>query len=153
MFNVKDVIFGFDTVDVQNAKYSTRLNSNAKDCYDVFQTGSPILTYEGLTPDKAYHCAFISRCRENCKYIYYCDNCHTCEHCFGCVGLRNKSYCIFNKQYAKEEYEVLVGEIIENMIANGERGEFPPTTISPFAYNETVAQEYMSLTREEALAK
>lgn len=34
-----------------------------------------------------------------------------------------------------------------------ERGEFFPPTLSPFCYNETVAQEYFPLTRDEALAR
>ena len=37
------------------------------------------------------------------------------------------------------------------MIQDGEWGEFFPSTLSPFGYNETVAQEYFPLTREEVL--
>ena len=32
-------------------------------------------------------------------------------------------------------------------------GEFFPSELSPFAYNESIAQEYFPLTKEEALAK
>jgi hypothetical protein len=39
------------------------------------------------------------------------------------------------------------------MKATGEWGEFFPTTISPFAYNETVAQHYFPMTKEQVLAK
>jgi hypothetical protein len=39
------------------------------------------------------------------------------------------------------------------MIADGEWGEFFPPSLSPFGYNETVAQEYYPLTKEEALSK
>ncbi|MBU0627022.1 hypothetical protein KKG31_00005 [Patescibacteria group bacterium] len=46
---------------------------------------------------------------------YYCVNCHGCHNIFGCIGLRNKEYCIFNKQYTKEEYESIVPKIIERM--------------------------------------
>ncbi|MDR0650606.1 MAG: hypothetical protein LBG59_04305 [Candidatus Peribacteria bacterium] len=72
---------------------------------------------------------------------------------FGCIGLRGKEYCILNKQYTKEEYETLVPKIIEKMKADGERGEFFPAFISPFGYNETLADDYFPLTKEEALAK
>ncbi|MEK7482239.1 MAG: hypothetical protein AAB620_00390, partial [Patescibacteria group bacterium] len=34
---------------------------------------------------------------------------------FACIGLRNKQYCILNKQYSKEEYGALVPRIIEHM--------------------------------------
>ena len=43
-----------------------------------------------------------------------------------------------------------VQKIIEKMKADGERGEFFPATISPFGYNETLANDYFPLTREEA---
>jgi hypothetical protein len=76
-----------------------------------------------------------------------------CNNCFWCIGLRNQSYCILNKQYTKAEYETLVPQIIKKMKADWERWEFFPSSLSPFGYNETVAQEYFPLTKEEALAK
>ncbi|PIP68859.1 hypothetical protein COW91_02580, partial [Candidatus Nomurabacteria bacterium CG22_combo_CG10-13_8_21_14_all_32_8] len=48
------------------------------------------------------------------KFAYFSDgsldsaflfNCLGCSNCFGCVNLRNQKYCIFNKQYSKEEYQ------------------------------------------------
>ena len=39
------------------------------------------------------------------------------------------------------------------MKETGEWGEFFPVSMSPFAYNETVAQEYFSLTKKEALER
>src|SRR6185369_6226749 len=32
-------------------------------------------------------------------------DCRNCQNCFMCWNLRNKSYCIRNKQYTKEAYE------------------------------------------------
>ena len=67
------------------------------------------------------------------------------------LGLRSKQYCILNKQYTKEEYEELVPKIIKHMNdmpyidAKGriyKYGEFFPPELSPFCYNETIAQEY-----------
>jgi len=91
--------------------------------------------------------------------IQYSYNCHSSSHLFACVGLRNKQYCILNKQYTKEEYEALVPKIIQHMNdmpytdKKGrvyKYGEFFPPELSPFAYNETIAQEYFPLTKEEA---
>ncbi len=101
----------------------------------------------------------------NSYSIFYSNQLHNCSHCFWCVWLRNKSYCILNKQYTKEEYEILVPKIIEHMMSStqspssegearneqGEWWEFFPSSLSPFGYNETVAQEYFPLTREEVL--
>ncbi len=94
--------------------------------------------------------------------ITYAVNCRNSSSLFACVGLRNKSYCILNKQYTKEEYEKLVPRIIEHMNAMPyldkkgriyKYGEFFPPELSPFSYNETIAQEYFPLTKEEAIEK
>ena len=63
------------------------------------------------------------------------------------------SYCILNKQYTKKEYEELLPKIISHMEKTGEWGEFFSPKISPFSYNETMAQEFFPLTKEEALSK
>ena len=76
-----------------------------------------------------------------------------CHHLFGCIGLKNKEYCIFNKHYTKLEYEKLVGKIVEHMQTSDERGEFFHPSLSPFPYNDTVAQEHMPLRRDEALQR
>jgi hypothetical protein len=60
---------------------------------------------------------------------------------------------VFNQQYTKEEYEILVPKIMEHMRKTKEWGEFFPTTTSTFAYNETIAQRYYPLTKEEVLAQ
>ena len=92
--------------------------------------------------------------------VYYSYASHGCGNIFGCIGLRQKQYCILNKQYTKEEYEELVPKIIQHMndmpyIDSKGRiykyGEFFPSELSPFCYNETIAQEYFPLTKEQAL--
>ncbi len=85
--------------------------------------------------------------------IFYCMLCHNSQHLFWCVWLKNKSYCIYNKQYTKEEYEQLVPQLITRMQENDQWWEFLDPSLSPFGYNETVAQEYHPLTKEEALEK
>jgi hypothetical protein len=86
--------------------------------------------------------------------LYYCDDCmNGTADSFGCVSLKRNQYCILNKQYTKEEYELMKAKIIEHMKKTGEWGEFFPIDISPFAYNETNAAEYFPLTKEEALTR
>ena len=95
----------------------------------------------------------------HCNDVSYSINCHGSKSLFGCTGLRNKSYCILNKQYTKEEYEALIPKIIEHMNSmpyvdkkgrTYKYGEFFPAEISPFAYNETIAQEYFPLVKDDA---
>src|SRR3989339_988009 len=122
---------------------------NLKDSYDCIYTGEEAeLIYEGMcSGDGTLKCAFVQVVVTGSADIYYGDYLINCQYCFGCSGLKNKKYCILNKQYTKEEYEKLVPKIIEHMIKTGEWGEFFPSSISPFGYNETVAQEYFPLTK------
>ena len=83
----------------------------------------------------------------------YTDECFGSDHLFGCIGLKKKSYCILNKQYGKEEYESLVSRLIHHMKKTGEWGEFFPISLSPFAYNESVAYEHSPLTAEAATTR
>jgi hypothetical protein len=93
--------------------------------------------------------------------IEYSFNCYNCSDCFSCLGLRKKQYCIFNKQYTKEEYFELRNKIIEDMnnspYVNNKGivykyGEFFPSEMSPFCYNETFAQNNFPLEKIEILA-
>ena len=93
-----------------------------------------------------------------CNYTWfssnleYCDSCVHCTNCFGCIGLRHKKFHIFNKPYSKKEYFVLRNRIVEHMKSTGEWEKFFPKSHSPFAYNESAAQDFYPLEKNEALA-
>ncbi|MBI4225436.1 MAG: hypothetical protein HY617_03840 [Candidatus Sungbacteria bacterium] len=84
---------------------------------------------------------------------FYSELCTNSHDLFGCVGLKKAEYCIFNKQYTKEEYAALLEKIIAHMKETKEWGEFFPATRTLFAYNETVAQDYFPLTKTDVLSK
>lgn len=140
----------YDTSKLENCKYAVWFH-DAKDCMDVFAWGMPAeLCYDSMEiGGNAYLDLFCATCN-GCKYVYYCTTCMFSENIFGCAGLRKKQYCILNKQYTKEEYEALVPRIIAHMQKTGEWGEFFPMWLSPFAYNETVANEYYPLSQAAA---
>ncbi|OGI91368.1 hypothetical protein A3A09_01870 [Candidatus Nomurabacteria bacterium RIFCSPLOWO2_01_FULL_42_20] len=85
----------------------------------------------------------------NLEYCYFLmpNN----KYCFGCNSLRNAEYCILNKQYTKESFDKLRTKIISELKEKNLYGLFMPPELSPFAYNETVAQDNMPLSKEEAL--
>ncbi len=94
--------------------------------------------------------------------VYYSMNCFNSSYLFGCVGLRNKKYCILNRQYRQEEYEALMPKIMQRMNEMPYQdgvgrtysfGEFFPFDFSPYPYNETIAHEFFPLTKEEALQR
>lgn len=90
---------------------------------------------------------------ENSQDVLYSFFVKNSRDCIGCDGLKNVQYCIFNKQYTKEEYEKIKEHIIKELTELGINGLMMPVEISPFAYNETIAQDNMPLTKEEALAQ
>ncbi len=148
--NSSNLYFCYNSFYAKNIKYGRSLYQ-VEDCSDV-QCWKSQNCYEGQTLDESYGSAFCARCSRS-KYIFYSHNCHDCSYIFGCDGLRNKQYCIFNKQYTKEEYEALVLVIVTAMQQTGERWEFLDVSLTPFCYNETCAQEYYPMMREDALAR
>ena len=89
----------------------------------------------------------------NSSNVEYSDFCFNLENCFGCVGLKNKKFCIFNKQYSEEEYWKLVDQIKTKMLADGEYGQLPPYKYAIHPYNLTAAQKFYPLTEEEVKQK
>ncbi len=97
---------------------------------------------------------FSDQVWEWCYNIFYSKMCIKNSHdLFWCIWLRNKKYCILNKQYTKEEYFKLREKIVAHMEKTWEWWEFFPSSISPFWYNETIAQEYFPLNQGDVLTK
>lgn len=139
----------YDTHESEDC-YNSISADHSKDIHNCYSAGWP-----GC--EMIFECC-VTRGSNNCAYctytwfsnsLRYCDSCVSSENCFGCIGLRHKKYCILNKEYTKEEYESLVPKIIEKMQEIGEWGEFFPASLSPFAYNETAAQDFFPSKKEE----
>ena len=75
----------------------------SKWCVDVSHVSKCENCYEGFWLTSCSSSLFSSQC-ENSFNMVFCKNCVGCQDCFGCVNLRNKSHCIFNEQYSREEY-------------------------------------------------
>lgn len=151
IYNARNVHDSFDVQGGEDSRfiYTSR---NAKDSYDIAFSPDVEQCYSSLTVFAGSRRAFFSHLGTACSDIYYSDSCFNAHDVFGCVGLRGGEYCILNKQYSKEEYNDLKDKIIEHMKKTGEWGEFFPDTLSPFSYNESIAQEYFPLSKEEVLA-
>ena len=162
ILNSKNLYMCFDIFsDAEDCKYIIHGAKNIRDVYDGYGPGLNISnSYElvdvGDDATRNFFAVFGRAC-QNTNYTYACQN---SANLFGCVGLRSKKYCILNKQYTKEEYEALVLKIIAHMdempyVDKKGRvykyGEFFPTELSPFAYNETIAQEYYPKNKSEIL--
>ncbi|MEK9159934.1 MAG: zinc-ribbon domain containing protein [Patescibacteria group bacterium] len=156
LYNSQNCHGCFDVSNSQDCKFVTD-SRNCKKVYDMTVFGAQ----KGV--EFCYECHevghgvrnlyFCDQVWDSCYELYYTKlSMQNCHHLFGCIGFRRGSYCILNKQYTKEEYEALVPRIIEHMKKTGEWGEFFPISMSPFAYNETLAEQYFPLGKEKAEA-
>ena len=79
-------------------------------------------------------------------YSYYLVN---CSYCFWCVWLQNKQFCIFNKEYEKQERHEKVDEILHHMEGEWILGDFFPGWMNPFYVNDTAAVLLEDFEKEE----
>ena len=150
IYNARNVHYSFDVKGGENSKfcfttrkaldsYDASFNPDISECYQILNcTGSNRVLFSQGVIDS--HDA------------YYSDFCYSCDNIFGCCGLRKKSYCIFNKQYSENEYKEILPKLIEKMKKDKEWGLFLSEKLKVFTYNESIANEYMSLSKEEALS-
>ncbi len=146
----------------EDCKFIHMSGLNIKDSYDV--------NAGGTKSELLYEADFTTSCRnlvcsgnlDNCYDTAYSIECYNCHDIFGCIGLRHKEYCIFNKQYSKQEYKEMIKKIKQQMndmpyIDKKKRvyqyGDFFPLEMSRFSYHDTPAQVYFPLTKKQALAK
>lgn len=143
----------------ENEKYAVRGGIGQKDTMDAYGTHAGELCYETNNIDFSSRCFFSINGENNINSSYLID-CDHLNNCFGCISVRKKEFCILNKAYSKEQYNELLPKIIQLMSENPYKdakgiiykyGEFFPSEISPFCYNDTIAQEYFPL--DETIAK
>lgn len=137
----------------------------AKDAYDYIEWGAGaeriyecITAGQGVADVRMSHAVWQGPVLD----IEYSMYTLASSHMFGCLGMRKKEYCIFNKKYSKEEYETLRAKVMADMNARPyadargrtfSYGEFFPYELSLFDYNESSAQDYFPLTKEQVLER
>ncbi|OGI65431.1 hypothetical protein A3A95_01100 [Candidatus Nomurabacteria bacterium RIFCSPLOWO2_01_FULL_39_18] len=147
--------------EVKDCKFITNCAIKFYTSYDGYGVGANSeLVYEAMDSGVDASRLLFTLTAWECLNTEYCINCHGSNNLFGCVGLRNKSYCILNKQYTKEEFLKLREEIMKHMMempysdkrGNVYRyGEYFPAEISPFGYNETVARDYFPINKNDII--
>lgn len=147
-FDCADAFYSFDCKSCESIKFCNTV-FQLDNCYDCTFTGSGMAhCIETLTCPGSIETHY-SHLADSCSNVFYSEFCFSSANLFGCNGLKQKQYCIFNKQYSKAEYEELVPRIISHAKATGEWGEFFPIGHSPFTYNESIASEYLPLSKQE----
>ncbi len=134
-----------------DCKYISLCPGEAQNSYDII--GSLwTWNYDCVSVD-GNSIGFSAYIYPNNTNIYYSHFINSSHDLFGCSSLKKAHHCVFNKAYPVQEYEKLVWRIIDHMRSTGEWGEFFPTEISPFGYDETVAMEHFPLSQWEALKR
>ncbi|MFA6353858.1 MAG: hypothetical protein WCW93_02915 [Candidatus Paceibacterota bacterium] len=135
--------------------------ASVKDCYDYTDWGfGAEMIYDSIVVgENVSNVKFCWYVYSNSSEMEYSALCVGCRNCFGCVGLRNKQYCILNKQYPKEEYLTLREKIIKHMKEMSyidsqglvyKYGEFFPMEFSSYPYNNSFANFFFPKTKKEA---
>ncbi|MBI4836435.1 MAG: zinc-ribbon domain containing protein [Candidatus Abawacabacteria bacterium] len=145
LVNCKNCQDCFNVVNSQDCKYLYD-NHTLKDSYDCNISGQSDLLYncQSCWGFMNICCSFSA----HCSNLYYSDSCFYCENCFGCVGLNHKKYCIFNKQYTKEDFDRLAPQLIQLLVDKNAWGEFFPSEIAPIEESDSVLQYYFPPTDE-----
>jgi len=159
VFNSKNCFDCYGSNEIEDCKHVT-WGDNSNNCQDVYVlVDKSAFSYEIASAVNVNNVKFGFGCLASFN-MQYCDYCETSNNLFGCIGLKKKEYCILNKQYTKEEFEAILPKIIEQMNSQPfmdksgieyKYGEFFPVALAPFAYNETVAQEYFPKSKEDAM--
>ncbi len=106
--NPKNSYLCFNGKDAEDCMYSNGL-AYLKDCVDSSNCAKSERCYESFWLNSCTDTVFSSQCQNSFK-LSFCRDCANCNDCFGCVGLRGKSYCVFNEPYNKENYFKKINE-------------------------------------------
>lgn len=119
----KDSYLVFATFFCENVMYARHAldSSNSLDSDSIYK-GSEYC-YECDTLDNCYK-VFYSMYSSDCAEGWFLYDCRNCKNCYMCVGLRNKEYCINNKQYSKEEYQKLLPDLGSRRVVDEERKKY-----------------------------
>jgi hypothetical protein len=91
VFKCEDLSYGYRVIECKDS-FDVANSFNLQNCYDCFACHNSF----GLS---------FSENSKDCIDSHFLFDCRNCQNCFMCWNLRNKKYCIRNKQYTKEDYE------------------------------------------------
>ncbi len=148
--NVRNSFFVSNGEDLEYCLYLDKAKSSF--FHSMYGSNSELVYNCQSCGDNAYNLKFCVDCWPNASTLEYCMFVgQGSADCFGSFGLKKKQYCILNKQYDKQTYVNLLAKIKEQMRKNGEYGQFFPAALSPFYYNQSDADYFFPLAKEDAL--
>ncbi|MCC6323583.1 hypothetical protein IT400_02195 [Candidatus Nomurabacteria bacterium] len=98
----KDCYLVFNTSYCEESSYTT-FSLRLKKCLDIYYGNQSELCYECQNINNCHNVRYSRNC-EGCVNVFFSRNMFGCNDCFGCFGLRKKSYYIFNQSFTREAY-------------------------------------------------
>ncbi|MFA6353883.1 MAG: hypothetical protein WCW93_03040 [Candidatus Paceibacterota bacterium] len=102
VWNCKNSYLSRSMVDCEDLFYSYR-NIGVKNSIDMTISFDSEKSYDSSDCHHSFK-LFYSKHSRDCIDSSFLYDCRNCQNCFMCWNLRNKSYCIENIQYKREEY-------------------------------------------------
>lgn len=154
--------YAVESEDIEWAHFTYRISSwrnifnvwgfeSCQNIYDVFNWWGPslqdIYAVNGIAinSENCYTSCHVP----NCNTVFYSYYLESCSFCIWCIGLQNKSYCILNKQYTKDEWELKANEIFSQMEKEDVLWDFFPGSLNPFYFNDTMGWILWNFTKDE----
>jgi len=111
LYSCKNCYLSFDNASCQDCLYvfDSFKAVNCADC-DCVQLSERL--YECVDAFKCYNSAYLNFCSRMYD-SFFCWDCTDCHDIFGCTHLKHKQYCIFNRQFSKEDYQKKVAELLK----------------------------------------
>lgn len=108
--------FCFNSGNIKDSAYIYTSNY-CKNSLDLDNCEETENCYECIDCSGIKNCFYLNNCF-SCKNCELSEDLFDCEYCFGCVGLFQKKYYVFNKPYLnKDNFERKLSEIKEKMTA------------------------------------
>ena len=109
-YHSSNCYFCFDCAYCKNCFYCFD-SARCTDCIDCDYCVDSELLYGCVDCYKVNNSTYLDFCARMYD-SHFCWDCNDSHDLFGCTHLKQKQYCIFNKQYSKEEYQRKIMELL-----------------------------------------
>ncbi len=110
----KDCYLCFDAAHDEDCAYLYD-SFHSKNSMDLTYTAQETeLAYQAVDSTRLFNCSYVVH-GVSCVDSLYLFNCTNVKNSIGCVGLKNKEYCILNRQFSAEDYEKVKETILAQL--------------------------------------
>lgn len=107
----------YDAFLLEDCLYTVEANAN-KDCCDLTVCFETELCYSCVQSPLNYDCNFLVHC-DLSESSEFCAYSKRLKNCFGCVYLAEKQFHILNKEYGREDYQLITNRLKRELSEQG----------------------------------